>query len=222
MAGLGSPDNFTALAKSAPLRPAGFARLAPCALVLIAYCGGVVAWRSVGGFTLVEVLVALFVLAVGVLGASATQLAAQRTRHQAALLSEAVQLAAAVSSRMRANAVQMALGDGANPYLTLRYDAAAEGAPAAPAVLCYGETNCDPAQLAAFDLYEAKRAVHDRFPRGRIVVCRDGGGWDGAAGALTWECAGGAGVAIMVKVGWHGGGDRKAGPAPSVALVVPG
>ena len=178
------------------------------------------AGRSVGGFTLVEVLVALFVLAVGVLGASATQMAAQRSRHQAALLSEAVRLAAAVSSRMRANALQMALGDGANPYLTLREDAAAEGAPAAPAVLCYGETGCDPAQLAAFDLYETKRAVHDRFPGGRIVVCRDGGGWDGAAGSLSWDCAGGAGAPIMVKVGWHGSGEP--GHAPSVALVVPG
>lgn len=179
------------------------------------------AWRSVGGFTLVEVLVALFVLAVGVLGASATQMAAQRARHQAALLSEAVQLAATVSSRMRANAHQMALGDGANPYLTLSYDAA-EGAPAAPAVLCYGETGCDPAQLAAFDLYEAMQAVHDRFPGGRIVVCRDGTGWDGAANTLTWDCEGGAGAPIMVKVGWHAGGDGAAGSAPGVALVVPG
>ena len=84
-----------------------------------------------GGFTLVEVLVAMFVLAVGAFGAATTQAQVARLRGQAALESEAVQLAASLAARMHANPAQMALPDAANPYLQLDYDAAA-GEPAAP------------------------------------------------------------------------------------------
>jgi prepilin-type N-terminal cleavage/methylation domain-containing protein len=49
--------------------------------------------HSYRGFTLIEVLVALFVLAIGIVGAGAAQLAAERTRQQAALMAEAGQLA---------------------------------------------------------------------------------------------------------------------------------
>lgn len=169
-------------------------------------------WRSVGGFTLVEVLVALFVLAVGVVGATGLQLAAQRARHQSALMSDAVQLAASLAERMRANPAVLAAPG--NPYLQLRYDAAADGAPAMPAP-CFGDADCSPAQMAEFDLYEMKRAIRAGFPRGRIVVCRDAAG-----GALAWDCAPAAHAPIVVKLGWRGNhdGDR----APSVALVVPG
>lgn len=169
-------------------------------------------WRSVGGFTLVEVLVALFVLAVGVVGATGLQLAAQRARHQAALTSDAVQLAAALAERMRANPAVLATPD--NPYLQLRYDAAVDGAPVLPQP-CFGEADCSAAQMAEFDLYETKQALHAGFPRGRIVVCRDAAG-----GASAWECEPAANAPVVVKLGWRGG--QAGGAAPRVTLVVPG
>lgn len=169
-------------------------------------------WRSVGGFTLVEVLVALFVLAVGIVGATASQMAAQRARRQSALMSEAVQLAGSLSDRMRANPVVMASLDAANPYLHLDYDAAA-GAPS-PATPCLGGIECSPAEMARFDLYETTLALREHFPRGRVVVCRDG------AAALAWQCQPGAGAPIVVKVGWDAG--NGGGRAPLVAMVVPG
>ena len=76
--------------------------------------------RLVGGFTLIEVLVAVFVLAVGVLGAVAAQTVALRTRQESALMSRGVQLATSFADRMRANTAQMRLPDGANPYLQLQ------------------------------------------------------------------------------------------------------
>ena len=76
---------------------------------------------SPGGFTMIEVLVPLFVLAVGVVGASAAQLAAQRTRQQAALTSEAALLATSLAACMQANAQVANLPDGANPYVCLLY-----------------------------------------------------------------------------------------------------
>lgn len=177
-------------------------------------------WRSGGGFTLVEVLVALFVLAVGIVGASAAQVAAQRARHQAALMSAGVALAAGLADRMRANRVVMALADGANPYLQLDYDAGAGPAPT-PAVACYGSADCSPAQMAAFDVYETMEALRTGFPRGRIVVCRDGSPWDAAHAALAWSCDGAAGAPVVVKLGWRGN-EASGASAPSVALVVPG
>lgn len=166
----------------------------------------------VGGFTLVEVLVAMLVLAIGIVGAGALQLAAQRTHHQSVLMSSAVQLATSLVERMRANPVAMALEDAGNPYLNLGYDAAADGAPAAPAS-CYGDADCSPAQIAQFDLYEVREALRTGFPNGRIVVCRD------ARPTLAWECEGAAGAPVVIKLGWRG----NAGPdMPTVALVVPG
>jgi len=173
----------------------------------------------VGGFTLIEVLVAMFVLALGVVGAAGTQVTAARLRQQAALESEAMQLAASLGARMRVNAAQMALADASNPYLQFTYDAA-DGAPPAPPVPCFGASVCDPAQMAAFDLYEAARIVHGAFPGGRIAVCRDGSGWDSAVQAFEWACAGAAGAPVVVKLGWRAPGSSAA--APVVAMVVAG
>jgi type IV pilus assembly protein PilV len=158
----------------------------------------------VQGFTLAEVLVALFVLAVGIVGAGATQLTAERTRQQSALMSEAAQLAASLAARMGVNPALSNLPDGANPYLAFAYDAA-DGPPAAGPD-CFSAA-CTPAQLAEFDLHEIRQAVHAHFPRGRIVVCRDGSPWDSAYRRYRWSCDGDAGALPVVKLGWQGTGD---------------
>jgi len=166
------------------------------------------------GFTLLEVLVAMFVLAVGVLGAAGTQATSARLRQQAALASDAVALAASLAARMRVNPAQMALADASNPYLQLDYDAA-DGAPAEPPVQCFGAATCGPAQLAQFDIHELERSVYDAFPGGRITVCRDGGG-----GVLAWTCSGGSNAPVVVKIGWRS--RTGTGATPFVAMVVSG
>lgn len=154
------------------------------------------------GYTLLEVLIAVVVLALGIMGGVALQMAALRSRHQAALLSQATQLATALAERMRANAGQMRLADGDNPYLTLNYDAFSEPDPPAPAALCYGGA-CGGAQLALSDLYEAKLLLRQSLPGGRAVICRDAALWSG--GKLRWACGGGgAGAPLVVKIGWRG------------------
>lgn len=155
-------------------------------------------------FTLVEVLVALFVLAVGIVGAGAAQLSAERTRQQSALMSEAAQLAVSLAARMQVNPSVAGLPDGANPYLALSYEAA-DGLPAGGAD-CFGAA-CTPAQLAEFDLHEIRQAVHARFPRGRIAVCRDGAPWDSGNRRWRWRCDGNASALPVVKLGWEGTGD---------------
>ena len=176
------------------------------------------------GFTLVEVLVAMFVLAVGALGAAATQATVARLREQAALESEAVQLAASLSARMLANPAQMALPDAANPYLQLDYDAD-DGAPDAPPMQCFGAAGCNAASLAQFDLYETAQRVHQAFPGGRIAVCRDATVWNPALQAPDWDCVSSAQAPIVIKLGWRmhaRQGQPASGAHAFVTMVVPG
>lgn len=178
--------------------------------------------RVADGFTLIEVLVAILLLAVGILGASAVQLMVLRTRHASALMSGGVQLAGTLAERMRANSAAMQAGDAANPYLQASYDATSEGEPAPVAVMCFGAASCNSAQLAAFDLYETKQALFSNFPHGRLAVCRDATVVSGA-GALAWACAPAANAPIVIKVGWRDRRDEPGTPVgPSVALVVAG
>jgi type IV pilus assembly protein PilV len=171
--------------------------------------------RWAGGFTLIEVMVALFVLSVGLVGAAAMQMKARAARHQSALMSDGVQLAHALAEHMRANPVAMAAADGDNPYLQLDYDSSA-GAPP-PALSCLGAASCSPAAMAAFDLYDISRALYDGFPGARLRVCRDAAPWDAGADSYSWECASGSGAPVVIKLGWRG---KTQAFAPAIALVL--
>ncbi len=177
-----------------------------------------------GGFSLIEVLVAMLVLAIGVLGTAGSQLAALQTRHGTGLMSSGVQLAGSLADRMRANAPQAHAGDALNPYLRLDYDALAEGPPAAPALMCFAGAVCNGAQMAAFDLYEIKQALHAGFPGARVKVCRDGAVPVKGAGKLAWSCAGGGNAPIVIKLGWRTRGQDgdESSFAPSIAIVARG
>lgn len=168
---------------------------------------------SSAGFALAEVLLALLVVALGIAGAAALQTRALRSGRDAARLSAGTQLAASLAERMRANRVAMALPDADNPYLQLDYDAASGPPPAADP--CYGDADCNPAQLAAFDRFETAQAVAAAVPGGRIRVCRDGAPPDPVSGLPSWACDGQAGAPLLIKVGWHEAG---AADAPRVLL----
>ena len=152
-----------------------------------------------GGFTLVEVLVALFVLAVGVIGAAAAQNMAAQTRLASAQLSAAVALAHALAEGMAANPAQMALPDADKVYLQNA------GAP----WHCPGA--CTPAQLAATERDDAAALAARSFPGGQVRVCRDS-----LSVPLAWDCAGGPGAPLVVKIGW-----RAPDFAPMAAVPVP-
>lgn len=179
-----------------------------------------------GGFTLIEVLVALLIVAVGVAGAAGSQLSALRTRHGGALMSQAVELASGLADCMRANAAYLAPGD-ANLYAQLRYDAALDGAPPAAGASCFGAAQCNGEQMAQFDVDEVRATLHGRFPGGRILVCRDSAVWDAGRDGLTWDCAAGTGAPLVIKIGWRGkradGASEAAADgsfAPALALAV--
>lgn len=161
------------------------------------------------GFTLAEVLVALFVVAVGVAGAAGVQAHALRAGREAAHLTDGVRLAAALAERIQANPAAMALPDTANPYLQLDTGADA-GLPAASGA-CYAQAGCGAAQLAQLDIAETARDVAAALPGARLLACRDG------ADVVAWECDGAAEAPLVIKLGWR----SKGAPAlPQVLLPV--
>ena len=175
------------------------------------------ATRACAGFTLAEMLVALFVVALGIAGAAGVQATALRSGRAAARLADGVQLAAALAERMRANPAAMALADTDNPYLELDYATDAGPPPSGPA--CYGGAACDAAQLARFDLAEAASELGARFASARILACRDASA-PGAAGEASWSCSGEAGAPVVIKLGWRE--PDEAAALPRVALPVTG
>jgi len=117
-----------------------------------------------GGFTLVEVLVALVVLTVGMLGIAAVYLEGLRSSRTAMLRTQAVMLAADMSDRIRANRYVFS---GAQAYDPATAVAAANTA-------CDRATDpnskCTPAQMFANDLARWQTAVQARLPGGTGTV----------------------------------------------------
>jgi type IV pilus assembly protein PilV len=183
------------------------------------------------GFTLIEVLISVFVLAIGVIGAAGMQSIALRTSQQSAFQSTAIALASEIADKMRTNDRQLKLDDRTNPFLDIDFQAAKD-AIAAPRVSCYA-ASCSAEELAIFDIYEWKARVKTALPGARVRVCRDARPWDSAAGALTWACTATAanshGASLVVKIGWQGKGRNPDGSVtkdankffpPSMAITV--
>lgn len=177
-----------------------------------------------GGFSLVEVMVSVLVLAVGVLGAAAMQLGALRTSQQSGLHTSALHLASDLADRIRVNIDQMGLDDGLNPFIGAEFDGT-EPDPAA-ATFCYAMP-CDGADLAAFDMYEWQRRLATSLPGARAVICRDSSPWDDDRRAYRWTCDDAAGSAVVIKIGWQGKNpdgsavaDAQGELPPAIALIV--
>jgi len=106
------------------------------------------------GFTLIEVLIAMLVLAVGLLGLAGLQATSLRNNQTAYNRSQATQLAYDLADRMRANIAGKA-----------RYTAILASSATAK-TNCLTTTGCTPADLAENDLFEWNRAVGNSLPGG--------------------------------------------------------
>ena len=88
--------------------------------------------KPASGFTLLEVMIAVFVLAVGLLGVAGMQMIGLRNNNSAALRTQAVFLAQDIADRMRANPTAVAAG---------AYDDD-EGLPSCPDTSCVPASGC--------------------------------------------------------------------------------
>jgi len=139
------------------------------------------AGRREGGFTMVEVLIAVLVLSIGLIGLASLQGVSLQFNNSAYLRSQATNLAYDMADRMRANRGQAIVAG--SPYNI------AVGA-AIPA----------PGALAQTDLNEWLTALQNTLPAGTggvavvpggnvtIIVCWDDTRGEGAAGAPA-QCA---------------------------------
>lgn len=102
------------------------------------------------GFTLMEVLVALAVLSIGLLGMAGMQLFSMKNSHGAYLQSQASFFAYDLVDKIRANPVGFNNGSYDTTYSSI----------SGSIVNCQSNTaNCTPTQLAAFELAQWKCAL---------------------------------------------------------------
>ena len=110
------------------------------------------------GFTMVEALVALVVLAIGLLGIAALYLDTLRAGRTAIYRTQAVALAADLADRIRSNRTAVAA------YNSAFADAHAE------VNACFTTAGCTAVQLAASDLSRWKNALALQLPNGQGQV----------------------------------------------------
>lgn len=148
-----------------------------------------------GGFTLLEVLVAIVVLSFGVLGAVGLQAAALQANKEARYQSAAVALGRELGDLMRGNKdIAIQTTSGANPYLTDFTGTLPTANPAcAP---CASQT-----EVAQFNMRDWLARVGDVLPGARVVVCFDATPYTSADGLPQWTCSNSGGLAV-VKIGW--------------------
>lgn len=116
--------------------------------------------RSARGFTLIEVLIAVVILSVGLLGLAGLQATSLRNNHSAYLRSQATTLAYDIIDRMRTNKT---VAQGVPGGYALALTASPPAPPTPPA--CLGAP-CDSAQLATFDLNNWIQSIITVLPLG--------------------------------------------------------
>lgn len=159
---------------------------------------------KVKGFTLLEVLVALLVLSIGLLGLAGLQVTGLRDNHSAYLRSQAVLLAQDMADRMRQNRT----GVNANNYMIITL-------PVTGVIPNCISTVCTAAQIATADANDWALLLTSELPLGiGSVVCTDSDG-----GIDPDPCTNGS--VHIVTVQWDDNKDSVVDAAdPSVVVNV--
>jgi type IV pilus assembly protein PilV len=151
------------------------------------------------GFGLIEVLVALLVLSISLLGLAGLQAVSLRSIHGSFVRGQAVLLANDMADRMRAN--KLGVVDFAGNDVGAYDSANVSGNYQAPAnnncsqVGGTAPGNCTIAQMAAHDAFEWGQALAQRLPGGAGTVCIDSNPADAA------PCDG-IGGAYAITISW--------------------
>ncbi|EAR61474.1 type IV pilus modification protein PilV [Neptuniibacter caesariensis] len=115
------------------------------------------------GFNLIEVMIALVVISIGLLGLAALQMTSLQQNQSAYFRSQATLFAYDIADRMRANQTQADAGayyvvSGATESNCINYSGSASG--------------CTAAQMASHDIAEWQAAIAAELPEGGGRVCR--------------------------------------------------
>jgi type IV pilus assembly protein PilV len=125
------------------------------------------------GFSLVEVLVALIIIGVGMLGIAKIQALSYASTGTAAQRSIAAILASSMSSAMRANRAYWQVQAATVPQTVTLTNGAFTPAPTDPvltsAITCLASV-CTPQQLAAYDLHQWATALSTALPNSVATI----------------------------------------------------
>lgn len=165
---------------------------------------------TIGGFTLLEVLIALVVLSIGLLGLAGLQSTGLRFNQSAGMRTQATQLAYDMADRMRANMTAVTAGS---------YLGSSSAVPGAVAN-CHNTTGCTSTQMAADDLANWHLAVTRYLPAGTWVICRDADPSNGT-GIGADGCDGNANSPFAIKMWWDDDRDGAVDEVPFAVAFVP-
>lgn len=163
--------------------------------------------KTEAGFSLIEVLVAIIVLSIGMLGAVGMQATALQSNKETRYQALAITLGKDLADKMRGNhTVAIKTVAAENPYL---FDTTLSTSPPTPAGLinCFsGAAGCaSPLNLATWDVFEWQQRAQAALPTPRVQVCFDDDPFD-STGKARWSCAPGAGGAggsvAVLKMSW--------------------
>lgn len=157
------------------------------------------------GVSMLEVLIAIVVFSVGLLGLSGLQLASLSGQHSANIRSTATTLAYDMVDRMRANMAGVIAGN---------YNNIAGNHNACHAVH-YDDTHsnpatCTPAQLAQDDVYDWKKIVAGTLASGTATVCIDN--------SPDTESCDGIGGNYAIRIKWLDKANNAAATTKSVVV----
>jgi len=158
------------------------------------------------GFTLLEVLISIVIIAFGLLGIAGLQAFALKNNYSASMRLTATALAADMVDRMKTNIA--GVGSGAYNAPT-----AAPYSPANKVAACLS-TGCTSAQMAANDLAEWGERVAAALPGGSAVVCLDSTPVDGTAPGNA-QCDDSGFVGYVIKIWWS---DDRTSRTPTTQL----
>jgi type IV pilus assembly protein PilV len=146
------------------------------------------------GVSLIEVLIAMFVLAVGLLGMAGLQAMTVRATADSGNVGRASRLAYDMVDRIRLEIDPTLV----NAYVT----AAASDQTGTSSAACYGSSGCTGTTRATAEVAEWQRLLAAGLPSGEGIVCRYSSPLDGTA-RTSAACSGNAADPVVVKVWWQ-------------------
>ena len=165
------------------------------------------------GFTLIEVMVALIVLVLGVLGSAAMTLTAIRDGKQSGLRSQASALAYELGDLMRTTRSTSSL-----PLDQAAREAIFTSAAPPAVVSCWSANGCTLAEMAQNDYYEWHRKLTgpNGLPNGQAVICRDAT----KLGDASLACDGAPTSPLVVKLRWDEKNNNARDAAAPTSITV--
>jgi type IV pilus assembly protein PilV len=141
------------------------------------------------GFTLLEVLIAILIFAIGLLALAGLQLQSLRYSHSAGMRTIATNQAATLADLVRSNREGLK-----NGYYNNSGNAAVNDA-------CFSSAGCTVQQMANLDLALWNQSVAQVLPNGVGVICVDSTPVDGIS-ATDAACDNVAGAPYVIKIWW--------------------